>query len=247
MRSRCLVALTLAAAACSASVPPFQPAPPPPPVDAGVVIDAPPPPPDARTDGAIDAAQRARAEQYAAAHGIKLYSHHLRYLGNTDGIAAPIIALPDGTLVVVGTRVTPRPGRAGLSTAVAARFDASGDTLWELDFARKGFPESEGASALPLGEGVVLYVLSYVNPAWGGVTRIVHLDRDGAIVWDWLGRGRGSADTPFADELRLTPNGHIAIDGHIYLRKGGPSHDWRGELDGAGTLVRDETGAAQTP
>ena len=53
---------------------------------------------------------------HAAAHGIKLYSHHLRYLGNRDGIAAPIVALTDGSLVVIGTRVTPRPGRAGLST-----------------------------------------------------------------------------------------------------------------------------------
>ena len=246
MRSRRLVALTLTAAACSASVPPFQPAPPPAPIDAGIV-DAPPLPPDARADGAIDAAQRALAEQYAAAHGIKLYSHHLRYLGNRNGLAAPIVALTDGSLVVIGTRVTPRPGRAGLSTAVAARFDPGGATRWELDFTRKGFPESEGGSALAIGDGVALYVLSYVNPAWGGVTRVVRVDGTGAITWEWLGRGKGSADTPFADELRLTPAGHIAMDGHIYKRKGGPSHAWRGELDPAGTLIVDETGAAETP
>ena len=50
-----------------------------------------------------------------------------------------------------------------------------------------------------------------------------------------------------ADELRLTPAGHIVMDGHIYKRKGGPSHAWRGELDLTGKLIVDETGAAETP
>lgn len=230
------------AAACGTPPPPLSPPPPPPPV-----IDAAPPPPppiDAavRPDGAVDAARQALGERYAQATGIKLYSHHRKHLGNRDGVFAPMIATGDGGVVVIGTHVTPRRGRAGISLAVAARIDATGAEVWRRDFAMKGFAESEGGSAALVDGGVALFVLEYVNPAWGAVTRVVKLDDAGAVQWDWLGRGKGGPDTPFADVLQYTVAGTIAINGHIYLAKGAPARDWRGELDAAGALIRDEVG-----
>jgi hypothetical protein len=192
MKSRWMfVSGAVIAAACGTPPPPLSPPPPPPPeIDA-----APPPPPpiDAavRPDGAVDAARQALGERYAQATGIKLYSHHRKHLGNRDGVFAPLIATADGGVVVIGTHVTPRRGRAGISLAVAARIDATGAEVWRRDFAMKGFAESEGGSAALVDGGVALFVLEYVNPAWGAVTRVVKLDDAGAVQWDWLGRGKG--------------------------------------------------------
>ena len=237
-----IAALTLTAACATQPAPAFGPPPPPPPIDAA--IDSPPPPIDApvRPDGAVDQAQRALGEQYAARHGIKLYSYHRKHIGNHDGIFASMIAMPDGSLVVVGTKVTPRRGRAGISAAVAMRFEPDGAVRWQRDFARKGFPESEGGSVARLDDGFAVFVLEYVNPAWGAVSRVIRFGDDGTVRWDWLGRGRGSVDTPFADVLQVSPTRTITINGHIYVTKGTPAHDWRGELDDTGALVRDETG-----
>lgn len=243
MKSRlALVGWSIVAAACGTPPPPLPPPPPPPPL----VDAAPPPPPPidapAPLDGAVDAERQALGERYAQATGIKLYSHHRKHLGNHDGVFAPLVATADGGVVVIGTHVTPRPGRAGISLAVAARIDATGAEVWRRDFAMKGFAESEGGSAALVEGGVVLFVLEYVNPAWGAVTRLVKLDDAGATQWDWIGRGKGGADTPFADVLQRTATGTIAINGHIYVKKGTPARDWRGEVDATGTLIRDEIG-----
>ena len=184
------LALMLAALAACAEPGDDAPAPPPPPIDA-----------PARLDGAVDAERQALGERYAQATGIKLYSHHRKHLGNRDGVFAPLVATADGGVVVIGTHVTPRRGRAGISLAVAARIDATGAEVWRRDFAMKGFAESEGGSAALVDGGVVLFVLEYVNPAWGAVTRLVKLDDAGATQWEWIGRGKGGADTPFADVL----------------------------------------------
>jgi hypothetical protein len=247
MFSRAALVASLSLAACTTPPPPLAPPPPPPPL----AIDAAPPPPpiDApvRPDGAVDAARQALGERAAAAAGLKLYSHHRKLVGNRDGVFAPMIATADGGVVVIGTQVTPRRGRPGISLAVAARFDASGAVVWRRDFARAGFAESEGGSAALVDGGVALFVLEYVNPAWGAVTRVVKLDDAGAVVWDWRGRGRGGVDTPHADHLRYTAEGTIAIEGHLYLRKGEPARTWTGELDASGVLVRDEVGAVAAP
>jgi hypothetical protein len=237
----------LAPLALSCTPPPPVPlGPPPPPPTAAVEVELPPPPPPPEAappgDGAVDAARQELGERLAQEHGIKLYLHHRRHLGNHERVFAPIVATDDGGVVVVGTRVTPRPGRAGLSTAVAARFDGAGATVWELDFSRKGFPESEGGSAALAPDGVIVFVLEYVNPAWGGVPRLIKLDQSGATVWDWRGRGRGGVDTPFADVLQLTDAQTVTINGHVYVKKGAPSRDWRGEVDPTGALIRDEIG-----
>ncbi|MEZ4401484.1 MAG: hypothetical protein R3B06_15775 [Kofleriaceae bacterium] len=232
-------------AACGSRVPPFERAPivaPPTPVDAGV--DAPAPPVDAAPPtAAVDDRQRALGERYAAAHGLRMAGRQVVHIGNTDGVFAPLVAMPDGGVVMVATRVTPRAGRAGLSTATAVRLDPAGARMWERDFVLAGFVESEGGSAMPVADGVIVFVMEYVSPAWGGVTRVAKLDAGtGAVVWDWLGRGQGGAGTPFADTLRLTPGGAVEIDGHIVQKKGQPAQTWRGQLDVTGTLVVDEVG-----
>lgn len=201
-----------------------------------------PPPPPPRFTGAIDAERRALGERFAQERKLSLYRNHLPHLGNDDGRFAPMVAMPDGGLILTGTQVTPRSGRAGLSTAVAVRLDAAGAVRWEHRFARAGYPESEGGSLAYVDGGVIAYVRTYANPAWGAVIRVVRLDDTGAITWDFVGRGKGGADTPFADELWLTPAGTVEINGHIVTVKGQPALDWRGELSADGALTRDEIG-----
>src|SRR5205085_879435 len=39
-----------------------------------------------------------------ARHQVSLYGYHLKFIGNQDGRFAPMIALGDGSTVIVGTR-----------------------------------------------------------------------------------------------------------------------------------------------
>lgn len=92
--------------------------------------------------------------------------------------------------------------------------------------------------------GVIAHVLSYKAPGSGPVARLVKLDKAGAIVWDWVGRGQGNKDTPNATTLQLTKD-VIRMTGHIYLDKVDIEHAWTGEVDAAtGKLLSDEVGAA---
>jgi hypothetical protein len=116
----------------------------------------------------------------------------------------------------------------------------TGAEVWRRD--SEGLRRVRRRRAALVDGGVVLFVLEYVHPAWGAVTRLVKLDDAGATQWDWIGRGKGGADTPFADVLQHTATGTIAINGHIYVKKGTPARDWRGEVDATGALIRDEIG-----
>jgi hypothetical protein len=186
------------------------------------------------------------ARELARAREISLYSYHQKYIGNTEGNFAPLVATSDGGTLLVGTDselTDDEPYKAGKSHPLVIRLDKTGRKKWEVDLRTKGFLDFEGASAARTADGGwVVYVLSYVDPGKGATSRVVKLTDAGKIVWEWTGRGTGGPQTPFASVLQVLANGHISMKGHIYLAKGDAARNWDGELDATGTLVEDEIG-----
>ena len=173
-------------------------------------------------------------QAFAAETGIALYSYHLDRLDNAQGYFAPIVATADGGLLLTGT-TRQRP--------VVVRLDARGAVVWRRDLARKGFDAFEGGSAAATADGgFLLFILAYHDASRGGATRVVKLDASGRVQWDFVGRGTGGPDTPFADTLQQTAGGGVRLSGHIYIESHREPHRWSGELDAQGKLLRDEVG-----
>ncbi|MCC6901728.1 MAG: hypothetical protein IT377_22345 [Polyangiaceae bacterium] len=152
-----------------------------------------------------------------------------------------MIRTRDGGFLVVGTRRAPGKYRVGASRPVVAKLDASGAMQWERDYKASGFLDYEGASAAELTDGYVVYILSYVHPARGSVTRLLRLDQSGRKVWDTRLRGEGQAHTPFPQNVRLTGS-VLAMDGHIYKDASDTAYGWKGTVDLDGKVLSDEIG-----
>lgn len=181
------------------------------------------------------------ARRWVMQTNLDTYSYHARHVGNGDGYLAPMIKTRDGGFLVVGTRRAPGKYRVGASRPVVAKLDASGAMQWERDYKASGFLDYEGASAAELADGYVVYILSYVHPARGSVTRLLRLDQSGRKVWDTRLRGEGQAHTPFPQNVRLT-GGVLAMDGHIYKDSSETAYGWKGTVDLDGKVLSDEIG-----
>lgn len=176
-------------------------------------------------------------EAYAIAEEIVLYRYHMGAANNREGRFAPVVAAPDGGLLLIGTR-----GQKPL----ALRLGPTGDVLWRRDLGVRGFREFEGGSAVATPDGgFILFVLSYVGSNPSPRTRLVKLDGSGRVVWDWLGRGSGGRDTPMADSLKLSSSGSVELDGHVYVTNSPDprvARRWQAEVDARGKLLREEVG-----
>jgi len=186
----------------------------------------------------------AAARRYCAQQGISRYSYHERYIGNGKGLLAPIIKISGGGLLVVGTRSDNKPGtyRVGKSRPVVVKLDPAGHKVWERAFKKAGFLDHEGASAIEVEGGFIVYILSYVHPSRGSVTRLLKLDVDGKILWERQLRGNGGDHTPFPQTIELTSKGTLVLKGHIYLDRSETAYGWDGEVDGKGKVLVDRVG-----
>lgn len=184
-----------------------------------------------------DANRFAWGEAHAIAAEIVLYRYHMDQANNRQGHFAPVVAAPDGGLLLVGTRVR-KP--------LAQRLGPTGDVLWQRDLDTRGCRESEAGSAVATADGgFIIFVLAYPESNLSPRTRLIKLDGKGRIVWDWLGPGRGGRDTPLADSLRLSQSGGVDLVGHVYASDSPDprvAHTWRGEVDAKGKLLRQEVG-----
>ena len=185
------------------------------------------------------------AHRYVDKTKLSLYSYHTDRIGNVEGYTAPILLTSDGGFLVVGTRTDYPAGhyQIGKSRPVVAKLDAGGALSWERSYRASGFLDFEGASAVELDDGYVVYVLSYVHPARGGVVRLLRLDRKGTVVWDLRLRGQGRDNTPFAQNVRLQ-QGQLSLDGHIYKDSSDTAYGWKGTVSLDGKVQSDEVGAA---
>ncbi len=185
---------------------------------------------------------RGRAVDFARQAGLHLMQSHWNNVGNARGLFAPVSATSDGGFLVIGNKVaTASDPPSGIPVVIRA--DTGGGIVWETSLRRLDFQDFEASSfvATPDG-GVIAHVLSYKAAGAGAVNRLVKLDRSGAIAWDWVGRGNGNKDTPYASMLQLT-QGRIHMTGHIYRAGSDIEYAWEGEVDAVtGTLIKDEVG-----
>jgi hypothetical protein len=181
-------------------------------------------------------------EAHAYTQEIRLYEYHLKHYGNADGIFAPVIATPSSGLLLVGTKA---------GEPIVIRLGAAGQVLWQRSLRRQGFQEFEGGSAVATSDGgFVIFVLAYVNSKEGAATRLVKLNSDGKVQWDWISRRGDRTKPPFAEVLQQTPRGTFLMTGHVYVLADHQKdsahnrelHVWTGEVDATGKLLRDEIG-----
>ncbi len=181
-------------------------------------------------------------EAHAIAEGISLYSYHMSAANNQEGLFAPVVATQDGGLLLVGTKA-PRP--------ITLRMDQAGKVLWQRDLSLKGFAEFEGGSAVATADGgFILFVLSYIASNRGPRTRLVKLEGNGRVVWDWQGRGNGGLDTPVATWLKLAAGGSVQLVGHVYVSASADpraARKWQAEVDAQGKLLHEEVGDPLPP
>lgn len=215
--------------------------PPPPPS----VASGPLPPPPEKDAPPPNAERFEPAQRFVRDTKLALYSYHEKYIGNAEGYLAPILRVADGGFVVVGTRADYPEGQyqVGKSRPVVAKLDGAGKKSWERSYRTSGFLDYEGASAIELPDGYVVYVLSYVHPSRGAVVRLLRLDRQGEIVWDRRFRGQGGVNTPFAQYVQLVGD-KLLLDGHMYKDKTETAYGWKGILSLEGKIEKDEVGEA---
>lgn len=187
------------------------------------------------------------ARAYAKKHRLRFYSYHRRYIGNAQGLTAPIIKTRDGGYLIVGTWRPKGPYRVGVSKPVVVRLDANGKLLWRRAYKRRGFKDYEAASAIEVAPNrFVIYILSYVHPKRGSVTRLLLIDgkRRGKKIWHRQFRGTGGPHTPFPQTVQLTSKGTLVLKGHIYKRGGEKQiYGWTGVVDvKTGRVLSDKIG-----
>ncbi len=183
------------------------------------------------------------AQRYVKSTDLTLYSYHTKRIGNVEGYLAPILQTNDGGFLVVGTRRPPGSYRVGVSKPVVAKLDADGKKQWERPYPHAEFLDYEGASAVEVSDGYIVYILSYVHPARGSVARLLRLSPDGDKVWDTRLRGNGRQDTPFPQTVRLVGS-ELLLEGHIYKDASDTAYGWRGTVSLEGKVLTDEVGAA---
>lgn len=200
------------------------------------VAPGPPPEPERIPEHVFEPAQR-----YVKDTELDLYGYHTKHIGDTQGYLAPIVRTSDGGFVVVGTRRPPGKYQVGVSRPVVAKLDSNGKKQWEKDYKAAGFLDYEGASAVEISDGYIVYILSYVHPARGSVTRLLRLDRGGGKLWDLRLRGEGRDHTPFPQDVRLV-GAVLTLEGHIYQDASETAYGWRGTVSLDGKLLSDEVG-----
>jgi hypothetical protein len=208
-------------------------------------IDTPPPAGRGPLPDRLSSEPIPLGRKYVSDQGISLYGYHRNQIENPDGFFAPISVSREHDILIVGTRSGIPKGEKytrGKSIPVIVRLSPSGKLIWEKDLRKKGFMDYEAASLAQAPDGGYLtYILSYVHPGRGATTRIVKLDSQGKILWDKDFGGDGRLNTPFAQDVRLLPQGTLSLKGHVYLKKGVMSA-WSAEVDGHGKILSDHRG-----
>jgi hypothetical protein len=187
------------------------------------------------------------ARAYAKKHRLRFYSYHLRYIGNAQGLTAPIVKTKDGGYLIVATWRPPGPYRIGVSKPLVVRLDQHGKRLWQRAYPRRGFKDYEAASAIEVApDRFVVYILSYVHPARSSVTRLLLIDdkKRGKVIWHRQLRGNGGPRTPFPQTVALISKNRLLLKGHIYTRRGERHiYGWTGIVDAkTGRVLSEKTG-----
>lgn len=183
---------------------------------------------------------RAWGASWARDLDITVTEDKLKFVGNTAGIFAAIMPTADGGAVIVGTS----PG-GGPNDAIPAvvRADANGKKLWVKRLPQKGFVLHEDTAVIATADAVYVHAEGYPNRGWKPVHRLIKLDHQGNVKWEWAGRGKDKYKIPQVVRARITQQGTVVLTGLIQLVADGDVHAWAGEVDANGKTLRDEVGA----
>jgi hypothetical protein len=168
---------------------------------------------------------------------ITVDEENMKRVGNGLGRSASIALAKDGGVWIAGTI-----SNGGATVPGVVRVDASGAKRWQKALPERGFPTHEQASVLALPDGALVLSAGYDSPGWKPKARAIRLDEKGTVRWSWIGRGKDRYKIPIVVTAQSTDRGTIHLRGYIQLVADGDVHEWNGELDAKGKLVRDEVG-----
>lgn len=161
----------------------------------------------------------------------------MKRVGNPQGRSAAIALTGDGGVLVAGTTTF-----KGQTVPGVVRADARGMKVWFKALPEKGFDTHEVASVAALPDGALVLSPGYDEPGWKPKARVLRLDDKGNVRWQWIGRGKNHHQIPQIVTAQPTPKGTVLLRGYVQLVADGDVHEWNGELDARGKVLRDEVG-----
>lgn len=166
------------------------------------------------------------------------YDYHEQFIGHV-GYGAPVITTADGGAAFFGG-TEDSTGSVGLMVKV----DKHGSEEWK-QIIRPQYDMIETQSVVEDNSGnYYLFLLSYDDNKYrGGCERIVHLDRNGAIIWDKIISTCEMINNPMIEYIRADKDGKIALRGHMATQKPVQGEDpkryyWEGWIDNKGNLTQ---------
>jgi hypothetical protein len=162
---------------------------------------------------------------------------NLKRVGNPFGRTASMALTSDGGVLIAGTTT-----RGGAAVPGVVRADSSGARRWLKAFPERGFLTHEIASVAALPDGALVLSPGYPDPGWKPTARLLRLDANGNVRWQWLGRGKDRHAIPQVVTAQPTPKGTVLLRGYVQLLADGDVHAWTAELDGKGKTLREEVG-----
>jgi hypothetical protein len=171
------------------------------------------------------------AKKAAQNHGFHSYSYHTQFEGH-KGYGAPIVITSDSGAVFFGGGVN------------IVKLDKNGQLQWKR-FIQPAFDELETQSVIQDQEGnYYAFTLSYnYNQHRGGTERVIHLDKNGNILWDKTLGEYAKMNNPHCSYIHLLDDGRLELRGHIVTErqekgKDPEYHFWTGWLDNKGGVTQ---------
>lgn len=178
-------------------------------------------------------AAKTAAEEY----NFRSYSYHEQFEGH-DGYAAPIILLANGGTVFFGDAEDEK-------SMILVQLNKEGFLVWQTPI-NLMFNEMETQSVVHDREGnFYAFVLSYNYSKYRGSTeRVIHLDKNGKILWDKTLGDYTLKNNPHCSYIHLLDDGRLALRGHIVTdaAKEGDDpeyHFWQGWLNKKGEWTQE--------
>ena len=178
-------------------------------------------------------AAKIAAEEY----NFRTYSYHQQFEGH-NGYAAPIILLANDGAIFFGDSEDEE-------SVNLVQLDKEGNLVWQTPISAK-FDEMETQSVIQdKDENYYAFVLSYNYSKYRGSSeRVIHLDKNGKILWDIMMGNYTLKNNPQCSYIHLLDDGRLALRGHIVSEaaKEGDDpeyHFWQGWLNNKGEWTQE--------
>ncbi len=155
---------------------------------------------------------------------------HTVYLGSGNNTAEAVVVLPDGDLVLAGSRLA---GDGGNLDGWVLRLDAGGALRWHRTFGGPALDRFRAVATAPDGDlilaGETWSFGDGLADAW-----VVRLDGDGDVRWQRAYGGAGATDAAWA--VQVEEGGDLVVAGTTGAFGAGGDDAWVLALDGGGAV-----------